>query len=354
MVQQVVSPIRKEKKVEITDPDFRKRIPDEDDTKAEAFVEQMIWGDEPRCGRCGSTSVYKPTGKPPMRWRCRSCRKYFSVRIGTVMYKSRLPYWKWVKAIHTLLSDSTGETARKIRLSVGVQRRIVWSLAHRIREGMVQEHIKLSGTIQWDETYVGANIGRMHAKKKPPRTPNPKTGKLTRNWKENKVTVVGGVNESGFVVAFRVEDDNSPTLQKAVLDNVRIGSTVWTDGAPAYEALPYYGFGHDFVLHGKGEYVNKRGAHTNRIESFWSDYKEGIKGTYNLMSDKHIHRYIREFCFRHNMRQSNDFETIGLVIKGFVGKYLPWEDLVRDGPVYRKTTRDKMLAKANAGLSSPA
>lgn len=338
VVQAIINPIRKEKKVEITDEEFDRRFPDE--AAAEAFVEQETWGDEPRCGRCYSNNVYRVENRTPMPWYCRDCRRYFSVRIGGVMYKTRLSYRKWVKATYVMLSDPTGENANKVRKRIKVQRRTAWSLCHRIRESMAQGLVRFSETTQGDETYAGPKNQRKHAKNKPPGKKNPKTGKITRDWKLNKATIFGLVDEeTGYVLAYPVLDDSPETLQREIMAHVQRGSTVWTDGAYAYQALSFLGFRHDFVRHGIGEYVNERGAHTNRIESFWNEFKRGLRGTYNYMSDKHLLRYVNEFVFRHNMRQSNDFETIGKVFKGMIGKYLPWKVLVGPGPVYRQIAK---------------
>ena len=149
-----------------------------------------------------------------MPWRCRDCKGYFSVKSGTAMHKSVLPYKKWVRAVYFMLSDSKGESALKIRKIVGVKHKTAWTVFHRIREGMAQGDIQLDGIVQWDETFVGPNNSRMHSKKKPPGRKNPDTGKITRDWKANKVTVVGGVKDDGFVVAFPVENDKVATLQK--------------------------------------------------------------------------------------------------------------------------------------------
>ena len=64
------------------------------EAQAVAFLEHQRWGDTPACPRCGDVSVYKMTGaagRKDCRWRCRGCRKMFTVRTGTIFEESRLP-----------------------------------------------------------------------------------------------------------------------------------------------------------------------------------------------------------------------------------------------------------------------
>lgn len=68
---------------------FFQKFPDEE--SARAFFEGRRWGGEPVCGHCGSVSVVECKDHKPMAYRCKDCRKHFSVRTGTVLAESRLP-----------------------------------------------------------------------------------------------------------------------------------------------------------------------------------------------------------------------------------------------------------------------
>ena len=70
-----------------------------DDEAAEAWFASVRWPDGAACPRCGSDNVQDPTTHTTMRYRRRSCRKFFSVRTGTVMEDSNLGYRVWALAI---------------------------------------------------------------------------------------------------------------------------------------------------------------------------------------------------------------------------------------------------------------
>ena len=77
-----------------------------------------------------------------------------------------------------------------------------------------------------------------------------------------------------------------------------------TDEWRAYRGLSK-NFDHYVVKHNKGEYVRGK-VHTNSIENFWSLLKRGITGQYHWLSDKYLGKYIDEFCFRHNHRNTDN------------------------------------------------
>ncbi len=118
-----------------------------------------------------------------------------------------------------------------------------------------------------------------------------------------------------------------------------------TDQAKIYQKLGAEFASHDTVNHQEDQYVrywnevtDKKRADgkpviettvitTNTIESYFSVFKRGMRGTYQHCSEKHLHRYLAEFDFRHNNRIAlgvNDTDRANELAKGIVGKRLTY------------------------------
>ncbi len=67
---------------------------------------------------------------------------------------------------------------------------------------------------------------------------------------------------------------------------------------------------------------------TNGIESFWALVKRGYIGTFHFVSPKHLHRYLDEFTYRHNVGPGNGFRTIAAVLVRMVGRRITYEELI--------------------------
>ena len=316
--QKAGGPTKKEEQDIISLHQFDARISDE--AAAVAFAEEAIWQGDPRCGRCGNNNVYRVKNGRPMSHRCRDCKRHFSIRTGTVMAETNLPVRTWLLAIHLTLTARKGVSALQMHRHLGVTYPTAWFLDHRIREAMKQNKTPvMTGIIQIDETWIGGKAKNIH-----------KSKKKKEGWTGmgNKFAVIGLRQDDGTVIIFPVPNTYAETLQNAVLDNVKPGSTIWSDEAPAYKPLLGYGYIHEWVTHGSGEYVRDM-VTNNGVESFWALLKRGYIGTFHYMSWKHLHRYCDEFAYRHNVGKGNGFETIGAVLRCMVGKRVTYQQLIQ-------------------------
>ena len=238
------------------------------------------------CG-AGSHRVQSGAKHKTMPFRCRACRKRFSVRSGTVMQHSNPGYQVWAMAIYLFVTSLKSVSSMKLHRDLNIAQNSAWHLSHRIRAALCQEGTGFAGPVEVDETYLGGK-------------------------RRNRPNAVPATDKA--------------TLQGFVQEHADRQARVYTDKARAYETLP---FEHESVKHSVGEYVRGQ-AHTNGVESFWFMLKRGYYGTFHKLSPKHLDRYVQEFAGRHNLREQDTIDMMGAVVLGMDGKRLKYEDLIRD------------------------
>ncbi len=277
---------------------------------------KVRWPDGPACPKCGSVNVQEKTTHPTMPHRCRDCRKFFSVKTGTVMQDSKLGYQVWAIAIYLVTTGIKGQSSMKLHRDLGVTQKTAWHLAHRIRETWAtQTDASFAGPVEVDEAFMGGKEGNKHASKK--------LG--VKSGVGGKTAVLGVKDRKTKQVTAVVVNDTEPdTLRGFVSRTVEEGATVYTDGSSPYRGMT--GYEHDFVRHSVGEFV-KGMAHTNGVESFWAMLKRGHTGIYHRMSPKHLQRYVNEFAGRHNLRNLDTIEQMAVIARGLDGKLLRYATL---------------------------
>jgi len=279
--------------------------------QARKYLESVRWPDGPVCPHCGGLRIWKVRTKSarPGVYKCRECRKQFSVTVGTVMHSSKLPLRKWIMAFHLMCSSKKGVSALQLQRNLGLRSyKTAWHLAHRIRLSMKEHPFcdMLEGTVEVDETYIGGKS---------------RDGSKGRG-STGKTPVMALVERKGRAVSKPVEHVDATTLKSAILCTVDPNSTIMTDEFRSYHGIgDYYGGGHGVICHSTGEYV--RGVvSTNQAESFFALLKRGVHGIFHHVSKKHLFRYCDEFSFRWSYRKVDDTERTRQAIKGADGKRL--------------------------------
>jgi transposase-like protein len=287
--------------------------------RAFEYMKCLRWPDgKVACPRCGSAKVsFISTRK---LWTCSECKtkKQFTIKVGTVLEDSAIPFEKWICGFWLIANAKNGISSYEIGRSLGVTQRTGWFMLQRIRLAMQNGSIvKLGGTVEVDETFIGGKARNMHkgkrkAKGTGPVAMTPVQGLLQRHGSGSKVIVKVMKNRR------RIE------AQKNVFEYVLKGSEVFTDALPSYKGLNA-GYNHDVVDHAE-RYVNGK-VHTNGLENFWCLLKRTIKGTYVNVEPFHLFRYLDEQAFRFNERKDTDAGRFVKAISGIVGKSLTFAKL---------------------------
>jgi transposase-like protein len=199
-------------------------------------------------------------------------------------------------------------------------------MSHRIREAMRDGKFAPMGgngsIMEMDETY--------HGKVEHPRDVTTSGRPYTKSGKtgpSNKRAIISLVERGGNVRSFHVEHADQSTVTKIVNENLNRETRVHTDESRLYSKLASQVSEHHSVHHASGEYV-RGDVHTNTVESYFSIFKRGMRGTYQHCKEKNLHRYLAEFDFRHNARIAlgvNDAARTDRILAGIVGKRLTYQ-----------------------------
>ena len=291
------------------------------------FLAAMRWKQGVECPHCKSKRhSYLKTRRI---WKCSECKKQFSAKVGTVFEDSPVPLDKWMMVVWLVVNCKNGVSSWEIHRHLKVTQKTAWFMLHRVRLALKNNSDLLLGgqgtEVEVDESFVGGKVINMH------RSRAQKFG----GGISGKTAVQGILDRSlREVRATVVPNTKRETLQNLVLNNIRRGSTVYSDEVVAYDKLRD-NFVHEVVNHSE-EYVRGR-VHTNGLENFWSLMKRGLKGTYVCVEPFHLERYVDEQVFRYNNRATkdnplDDSDRFVLALSQIAGKRLTYKELTgKDG-----------------------
>ena len=295
-----------------------------DEKAARKHLESLRWADGrfcPHCGETEKTSYVRGKKHRPGLYYCNGCKSTFTVTVGTVFERSKIPLHKWMLGYHLMVSSKKGISAHQLHRMLGLTYKTAWFMAHRIRESMKDENPTPMGgsgiSVEADETFIGRTT---RARKRAKRFP-------TTKWKGSvdKMKVVSLVERGGPIRSFKVDRVNSATVQDILFRNISRKSHLLTDEAKIYMEPGAEFASHKWVTHSHKEYARGFGIHVNTLEGYFSIFKRGMKGVYQHCGEQHLQRYLVEFDFRFNNREIEDAERRDKALAGSGGKRLTYQ-----------------------------
>jgi transposase-like protein len=305
-----------------------------DETAAREWLEARVWANGrvcPHCGNADQDKITKLEGKAhrPGVYQCNepACRQQFTVTVNTVFERSKIPLTKWLVALFLMTASKKGISAHQVHRMLGISYKSTWFMMHRLREamrvgGLLPPMGEDGGAVEVDETF----FGRMEGKKK---------GRAGHAHKNTVLSLLD--RDTGQVRSFHVSSTSADDIVPVVRTNLAKEAHLMTDQAWVYKKVGTEFAAHDSVDHSKDEWARYEGDKvitTNTIESYFSVFKRGMKGTYQHCAEKHLHRYLAEFDFRHNNRTAlgvDDTQRAHELAKGIVGKRLTYRRPDRKG-----------------------
>ncbi|MGA8169427.1 MAG: IS1595 family transposase [Methylocystis sp.] len=295
-----------------------------DEAKAREWLEARVWPNGPVCPHCKAenrATLMKGKTTRAGLYQCNACLKPFTVTVGTLYERSKVPLHTWLAVTHLMMSSKKGMSALQISRMIDKPYKTVWFLCHRIRESLKSspDLPPMGGdgkVIEADETYIGGK-----AKNRAFRETAPKQAVFTL------------IERDGHARSFHVATVTAKMLRPIIDANTNKASAFMTDESTLYPKIGATFSMHGTVNHSANEYARAYFWHSNTTECYFSLLKRAIFGTFHHVSEAHLHRYTAEQDFKWNTRKVTDFDRFETSISGIVGKRLMYRRPCEAGQV---------------------
>src|ERR1700744_5662375 len=138
-----------------------------DESVCRKYMEEKRWGDNPVCPHCGKNKPYRMKDGKTFRCRSKTCKKDFTVTVGTIFENSKVPLSTWIAASYVLSAHKKGISSCQLARDLGITQKTAWFVLHRIRESLrSKDSIFLKNLVEIDEVYIGGRVKNMSNKKR--------------------------------------------------------------------------------------------------------------------------------------------------------------------------------------------
>jgi transposase-like protein len=283
------------------------------DEEAERVFVRLRWADnkgDAYCPHCGCTTVYmarRPNGAP--RWRCKACRKDFSVTSGTLFAFHKMPLRSYLMAVAIFCNEVKGKSMLALSRDLGTQYKTAFVLAHKMREAMSRE-VRAHADLGKDGKSAAVDGGYFGGYVKPANLKENRVDRRLRRHQSGKRQVVVVIREHDGVTlpgVFKSEGDALRFINRKVAP----GTELHADESGAWN--PLHG---RFIMHriNHQEAYSLDGACTNDAESFFSRMRRAEIGHHHHIAGPYLARFAQEAAWREDHRRdSNGFQVDKIV-----------------------------------------
>lgn len=257
----------------------------------------LRWPKGYQCPRCGHDQAY--FHRTRHLYQCKACGYQASLTAGTIFHKTRTSLTKWFWLIFLMGRQKSGISMLSLQRMLEIKTyKTIWVMGHKIRKAMQDRdaYYKLAGLIEMDDSYFGAS--------KPG-----KRGRGARDKGKVLVAVQTVDDKPGFAKMERLESISANEIHKIAQEVLDQNVLVRTDGWLAYRVLNNDQSEHKPVVIGSGKNAVKL---LPWVHTLIANIKGNVRGVYHGVSNKHLQRYLAEFCYRFNRRfwESQMFDRI--------------------------------------------
>jgi transposase-like protein len=287
------------------------RMTDEQAERAFVRIRWHATDGKPVCPHCDCPTVYdcrKANGAP--RWRCKACRKDFSVTSGTLFAWHKMPLRNYLAAIAIFVNEVKGKSALALSRDLDCQYKTAFVLAHKLREAMASEMKgrQMGGdgeTAEIDGAYFGAFIRQANHKE------NRRDRRLAinQNGKRQVVVVIRERGGSTLPAVFKSESAALGWISRIVSPATKL----MTDEAGSWNEL-HARYDMDRIDHSR-LYSTETGVYTNGAEGFFSRLRRGEIGHHHHIAGPYLVRYAQESAWREDRRRMDN----GSQVQGVMG-----------------------------------
>jgi transposase len=273
--------------------EFMREFPDD------AACLEWLWrnrfsedGERAECPKCERTRKFHKVRDRPA-WDCDSCGYHLHPTAGTIFHKSSTSLHLWFYAMHLMTSTRCGISAKQLERELGVTYKTAWRMANLIRNDLMaqDDDTTLTGAVEADETAYG---GRPKASA----TRGMTMREVQLHTKARKTGIVGMVERGGKARAYVQPREGALATVSLHVDPK---ATVYTDEWAGYRKLHTTHPTHRTIRHADRIYASGD-VHTQTIDGFFGNIKNGIAGNYHGVSVKWLQGYLNEYVWRYNHR----------------------------------------------------